>query len=50
VRGVSSIARKYEIVDRRVVVTNVDSGRKSWPAIDEAETIGNVTVIVRGNK
>jgi len=50
VRGVAPIARKYELVDRRVVITDVDSGRKTRPALDEAETIGNVTVIVRGSK
>jgi hypothetical protein len=50
VRGVSPIARKYELVDRRVVTTDVDSGRKSSPSLDEAESIGNVTVIVRGSK
>jgi hypothetical protein len=50
VRGVSPVARRYELVDRHVVITDVDSGRKTRPEIDEAQTIGNVTVIVRGSK
>jgi len=50
VRGVSPVARKYELVDRRVVITDVDSGRKTRPSFDDAETIGNITVIVRGSK
>ena len=39
VRGVAPIARKYELVDRRVVSTDIDSGQRTWPTIDEAASL-----------